>query len=64
MEPDQVEAEAGRVFPDRNIDSLIAPEGFALRENTRISVDPRKKILVELEAEVPRLVDRFSEFTR
>lgn len=64
MERDQVEAEAGRVFPDRKIESLIAPEGFALRENTRMSVDPKKKILVELEAEIPRLVDRFSEFNR
>jgi hypothetical protein len=62
MECDQVKAEASRVFPNRKIEALIAPEGFALRENTRMSVDPKKKILVELEEDIPRLADRFSEF--
>jgi hypothetical protein len=64
MEREQVRNEAARVFPDRKVEALIAPEGFALRENVRVSVHPRKKILMELEDEVPSLATRFANFNR
>jgi hypothetical protein len=64
MEREQVRDEAARVFPDRRVEALIAPEGFALRENVRVSVDPKKKILKELQDEAPSLAARFAKFNQ
>lgn len=61
-EGEQVRAEAARVFRGRDVKVLMAPEGFALRENVRISVDPDKKILREIPEESRDLADRFAEF--
>jgi hypothetical protein len=36
-EREQVRAEAARLFPDRQIEALTAPDGFALSENVKIS---------------------------
>ena len=61
-ECEQVRTEAARIFRGRKINAIIAPEDFALGENVRVSVDPRKKIL-HVERDEPRsLADRFSDF--
>jgi hypothetical protein len=41
--------------------ALIAPEGFALRENVRLAVDPAKKYLREIPDEPRNVADRFAE---
>lgn len=63
-ECEQVRAEAARVFRGREVKALIAPEGFALRENVRISVDAAKKTVYEIPDEPRSLADRFVEFSK
>ncbi len=63
-ECEQVRAEAARVFRGREVKALIAPEGFALRENVRISVDPETRILREIPDEPRSLADRLAEFSK
>jgi hypothetical protein len=63
-ECEQVRAEAGRVFRGREVKALTAPEGFALRENMRISVDPDKKTLREIPDERRSLADRFADLSK
>jgi hypothetical protein len=60
-ECEQVRAEAARVFRDRKVKALIAPQGFALGENMRISIDPQKKTLREEKEAHRDLADRFSD---
>ena len=63
-EAEQVRAEAARVFRNREVKVLIAPEGFALSENVRIVVDPEKKILREIPDEPRSLAERFADFSK
>lgn len=63
-ECEQVRAEAARIFRDREVKALVAPEGFAVRENVRISVDPDKKTLREIPDEPRSLADRFADFSK
>lgn len=63
-ECEQVRTEAARVFRGRDVKALIAPEGFALRENVRISVDASRGSLREIPDELPGLADRFKEFSK
>ena len=60
-ECEQVRAEAARVFPSLKLKALIAPDGFALRENVRISVEPGTKVLCEVPEEPRSLADRFAD---
>ncbi len=62
-ECEQLRAEAARVFRCLEVKALIAPEGFALRENVRISIDPDKKTLCEILDEPRSLADRFADFS-
>jgi len=59
---DNIRAEAQQVFPERKIDALRAPESFSLRENTHISVDVNKKIIIEREHKKQSLAERLAEF--
>ena len=61
-ESEQIRAKAAEVFPHREVKAMIAPEGFALRENVRISVDPLKEILCEITDEPRSLAYRFAAF--
>jgi hypothetical protein len=61
-EREQIRAEAARVFPDRKIEALIAPDGFALSENAKISIDPRTRVLREEPAETRSLAERLRDF--
>jgi hypothetical protein len=61
-EREQVRVEAGQVFRGRAVEVLIAPQGFALRENVRISVDPDTKVLREIPDDPQGLAERFAEF--
>jgi hypothetical protein len=63
-EREQVRAEAARLFPDRQIEALTAPDGFALSENVKISIDPRTKIIREEPAERRTLAERFRDFRK
>ncbi len=60
-ECEQVRAEAAHIFKGREVKALIAPEGFALRENVRLAVDPAKKYLREMPDEPRSVADRFAE---
>ena len=62
-ECEQVRAEAAQVFRGREVEALIAPEGFALRENMRISVDPDNKTLREIPDEPGSIAARFADFS-
>ncbi len=56
-ECEQVRSEVARVFPGREVEALIAPEGFALGENVRLSVDPGNKVVCVVPDEPPSLAD-------
>jgi hypothetical protein len=59
-ECERVRVEAAHVFRGRDVRALIAYEGFALRDNSRIVVDPETKSLREIADEPGNLADRFS----
>lgn len=61
-ECEQVRDEAARVFRGREVEALIAPEGFAMGENVRISVEPSKKVLRETPEEPSSLADQFADY--
>jgi hypothetical protein len=61
MECEEIRAEAAKVFLGRRVEALIAPEGFALGENVRITVDPDKRSLRESCYELPSLAERFAD---
>lgn len=56
-ECEQVRAEVARDFPGREVDALITPEGFALRENVLLSVDPGNKVVREVPGDPPGRAD-------
>jgi hypothetical protein len=59
-ECERVRAEAAEVFRGRDVRALIAYEGFALRDNTRIVIDPESKALREIADEPGNLADRLN----
>lgn len=63
-ECEQIRVEAARVFRGRKVKALISPEGFALGENTRITVDPKTQVLQEHNEATPTLSERFATFNR
>lgn len=63
-ECEQIRAEAARVFRRRDIDILPAPDGFVLRDNVRIVIDPKSKTLREIQDEPRSLADRFAELSK
>jgi hypothetical protein len=63
-ECEQVRAEAAQVFRGREVEALIAPEGFAPGENVRVSVEPSKKALRVIPDEPRSLADRFADHSQ
>lgn len=57
-----VQTTAEQIFPDRKIDTIIAPEHFTLRDNVRLAVDPAKKTLIQQEDKKQSLAERLSAF--
>ncbi len=51
-----------QIYPNRKLDFLIAPEDFTLRENTRVTVDPYNKTLLQQTDEKQSFAERFAEF--
>lgn len=62
-ECENIRATASQVFPNRKTNVIIAPEGFSLRENIRITVDVNKKTLIEQKDENRSFAERFAEFS-
>ena len=60
-ECEQVKAEAAKVFRGRKVEAMIAPEGFALSDKVRISVDVDQKTLCEIPDKPQSLTDRFAD---
>jgi hypothetical protein len=58
-ECERVRAEAAQVFRGRDVRAMIADEGFVLRDNTRIVVDPETKVLREIAGEPENIADHF-----
>lgn len=58
----EIKIEAARVFKNRKVEALIAPEGFTLDENERISVDSERKTLHKTADETRSLADRFADY--
>jgi hypothetical protein len=56
-ECEQIRAEAARVYCGQEVKALIAPDGFAMRENARIAVDVDKKTLYEISDEPRNFTD-------
>jgi len=63
-ECEHVRASAARIFRRREVKAVVAPEGFTVRENVRMSVDPAKQTLREIEDEPRSFADRFTDFGR
>ena len=61
-ECEQIRAEAAQVFRGREVEALIAPEGFAPGENVRVSVEPSTKALRVIPDEPRSLADRFADY--
>lgn len=61
-ECEQVRVGAARVFRGRKVKAMIAPEGFALSENMRITVDPKTQMLHEHKNVETSLSERFTTF--
>lgn len=61
-ECEQVRVEAAQVFRGREVEALIAPEGFAPGENVRVSVEPSTKGLRLIPDEPRSLADRFADY--
>lgn len=63
-ECEQVRADAARIFRGREVKAVVAPEGFTVRENVRIAVDPAKRTLREIAEEPRSFADRFADSGR